>query len=226
MSLKMKTKSDLLRVQSVFESIQGESTTSGYVTTFIRLFGCNITCSFCDQPQRCGDFYEAYAGKLINDVKTLGNHYVCITGGEPLIQPSIYEVADELGRWGFKVSIETNGCVPLRESHINFKYVMDVKCPSSGMSDKNLFNNFQVLDEDDEVKFVIANWKDFEFAEKVLRKYYKGSAKPVITFSPVSDTNNNIVEGAKGLADWLISNEYLNRFVRLQVQLHKILNVM
>ena len=167
-------------------SIQGESTDSGLPCVFVRLFGCNVHCSYCDQPQKACNRKRVSVGNLVQMIKKYRIPYVCITGGEPLIQEEIYAVIYELVGEDYKVSIETNGCVPIEPCPYNrsYKYIMDVKCPSSGVSDKNILENLGNLMPHDEVKFVIADEQDYKFAKRILRSY-PTSAK--ILFSPMFD---------------------------------------
>ena len=147
--------------------------------------------------------------------------YVCITGGEPLIQEDIYSVVYELLSEGYKVSIETNGCVPIDYCNYerSYKYVMDVKCPSSGVSHKNILTNLGNLKSYDEVKFVIADENDYKYARRILRSY---PTPAKILFSPMCDTKGRPVIGQK-LVDWIIRDHLYS--ARVQVQIHKMLNV-
>ena len=147
--------------------------------------------------------------------------YVCITGGEPLIQDDVYPVIYELVDEGYKVSIETNGCVPIDPCSYNrsYKYVMDIKCPSSGVSDKNVLTNLGNLMPHDEVKFVIADEEDYKFAKRILRSY-PTSAK--ILFSPMFDDKGKPMIGQK-LIDWLLEDRFY--YARVQIQMHKCIGV-
>ena len=146
---------------------------------------------------------------------------MCITGGEPLIQKDVYPVVYELLSEGYKVSIETNGCVPIEPCSYkrSYKYVMDIKCPSSGVSSKNVLTNLAALMPHDEVKFVIADEKDYKFAKRILRSY-PTSAK--ILFSPMFDDNGKPVISQQ-LVDWIIRDKLY--YARVQIQMHKCLEV-
>ena len=202
-------------------SIQGESTDAGIPCVFVRLFGCNVKCKYCDQPQKACNSKRVSIGNLVDRVKKYRVPNVCITGGEPLIQSDIYPVIYELVGEGFNVSIETNGCVPIEPCHYrrSFKYVMDVKCPSSGVSEKNILSNLANLLPRDEVKFVIANREDYEYAKNIISNYYT-CAK--ILFSPMFDKKDSPMIG-KQLVDWILKDRLYN--VRVQVQIHKVLSV-
>ena len=211
----------MIYLDEVFVSIQGESTDAGLPCVFVRLFGCNVKCNYCDQPQEACNRKRVSVGNLIQMIKKHRVPYVCITGGEPLIQDDIYPVIYELVSEGYKVSIETNGCVPIDPCTYNrsFKYVMDVKCPSSGVSNKNVLSNLGNLLPQDEVKFVIADENDYKFAKRILRSY-PTSAK--ILFSPMFDDNGKPVISQK-LINWIIKDRLY--YVKVQIQMHKCLGV-
>ena len=205
----------------VFCSIQGESSDSGLPCIFIRLYGCPVGCSYCDQPQKPEQRKKISVENIIKQVnKFKGVKNVCITGGEPLIYQETIPIAWELMHLGYKVSIETSGCVPIEDLGYrrSYKYVMDIKCPSSGVSEKNLFENLLHLQSNDEVKFVIADREDYEYMKMVLKKY---PTQASILVSPMFDKNQKAVIG-KDLIEWILEDK-LN--VRVQIQLHKILGV-
>ena len=212
----------ILYLDEVFASIQGESTDSGLPCVFVRLYGCNVGCSFCDQPQKPSDRTRISIGNLIAKIQKYRINYVCITGGEPMLQwNALYPVILELVSMGYKVSIETSGCVPIEADPYNrsFKYVMDIKCPSSGVSHKNIFDNLMNLQTKDEVKFVISNREDYDFMKKVIRSY-PTSAK--ILVSPCFTADFKPLIGSE-LVDWLIRDGLYH--VRVQIQMHKCLGV-
>lgn len=205
----------------VFCSIQGESSDSGLPCIFIRFFGCPVGCKFCDQPQKAENKKSITIERLVGKLKKYkGVKHVCITGGEPLIQKGIIQLVQELLYEGYKVSIETSGCVPIPEVGYrrSFKYVMDIKCPCSGVSDKNLYDNLLKLQSNDEVKFVIATREDYDFMRKVLKKYPTMAS---ILVSPMFDETGHAVIG-KDLVKWMLEDRFN---ARVQVQLHKILEV-
>lgn len=211
----------MLYLDDIFVSIQGESTDAGLPCVFVRLFGCNVKCSYCDQPQKACNRKRVSVGNLINMIRRYKIPYVCITGGEPLIQEDVYPVIYELLNENYKVSIETNGCVPIEPSGYlrSYKYIMDVKCPSSGVSHKNVLSNLANLLAHDEVKFVIANEEDYKYAKRILRSY-PTIAK--VLFSPMFDKEGNPMIGQQ-LVDWLIKDKFY--YARVQIQMHKCLGV-
>ena len=214
----------VLNFHEVFLSIQGESAEAGLPCVFVRLYGCNVRCSYCDQPQYRGDRHKISVANLISKVIQYNCKNICITGGEPLIQTdAVYQLALELiSDYDCNVSIETNGCVAIPADlyyPTRLKFVMDIKCPSSGVSHKNVYENLMLLRSNDEVKFVISNRHDYDFMKKVL-KTYPTSAH--ILVSPMFK-NDGSMSISKDLVDWLLSDQMYG--VRVQVQLHKILEV-
>ena len=210
-----------LIVDDIFASIQGESTDSGLPCVFLRTFGCNVGCTFCDQDQSNSPKKRMSIGEVIQAIRHYHIDYVCITGGEPLLQwNSIYPIVLELVSLNCKVAIETSGCVPIDYDCYNrsYKYVMDIKCPSSGVSDKNVLENLMNLQPKDEVKYVISNREDYLYARKIM-KAYPTQAK--VLFSPCFDENFKPIIG-KELVDWILA-DHLN--VRVQVQVHKCIGV-
>lgn len=218
----------VLYYHEVFLSIQGESTGAGLPCVFIRLFGCNVHCSFCDQPQTSKDRHKISIWHLVQKAMSFGCKNICITGGEPLMQSNeVYQLALELvSDYGCKVAIETNGCIPIPDLFYpkDVKFVMDIKCPSSGVSDKNVFENLMMLRTNDEVKFVISNREDYEYMKKVLKTYPTAAkilVSPVFRYRLGEWFCPNI---GKELVNWLIEDKMYH--VRVQIQMHRILGVM
>ena len=212
----------MLYLDEVFLSLQGESTDTGLPCIFVRLYGCPIGCSYCDQPQTIKNKHKASIATVVNKVKRYKEiPRVCITGGEPLIyKDEVLSLVWELQYEGFTVSIETSGCLPIDKDvyRRSYKYIMDVKCPSSGVVHKNIYENLLKLNSRDEVVFVIADRKDYDFMKHTLKTYHTSAQ---ILLSPMFDKNNKNVIG-KELADWVLKDK-LN--CRIQIQLHKILGV-
>lgn len=214
----------MLYLDEIFVSIQGESSDSGVPCIFIRLFGCPVGCVYCDQPQDKKNRRRISLENLVNTI--LKKEYrwcknVCITGGEPLVQQDVMPLVYELLRLGYKVSIETSGCVPIEECDYSrsYKYVMDIKGPSSKVSHKNIYENLGKLHYNDEVKFVIGDRKDYDFMKEIIEKY---PTKASILVSPLFNADGKAVIGQE-LVEWLL-NDHLGN-VRVQIQLHKILEV-
>lgn len=206
----------MVAIDEIFVSIQGEGLDSGLPCVFVRFYGCNIGCSYCDTCNQVKT--RTSIGKIISKIHTFGVKRVCITGGEPLLQAGdMYAIVYELLADDYEVSIETSGCVPIEaENYVrSFRYIMDIKCPSSGVSDKNVYSNLAALTIKDEVKFVVSNKEDYEFSKKILKKY-PTCAK--ILYSPVWGCNVG-----KDLVTWLLADKMYN--ARVQTQLHKVLGV-
>lgn len=210
----------MLRIHEIFTSIQGEGYDTGIPCTFVRLFGCNVQCVYCDQPQHKDEMKRMSVETVLDEIRKRRVKNVCITGGEPLIQPEIFSLIYELVSLNYEVSIETNGTVKIEDDEKRkFKYVMDVKCPSSLVDSYNLYSNLGRLHRMDEVKFVIANENDYNFMKKTLLKY---PTKAKVLLSPMFDLENNKQTIGSDLVEWILRDRL---DVRIQIQLHKILFV-
>ncbi|MFY9551631.1 MAG: radical SAM protein [Thermoanaerobaculia bacterium] len=203
-----------LRVTEIFKSIQGESTWAGLPCAFVRLTGCTLRCVWCDTA------YAFHGGKDMTVEETtqaalaLGTGLVEITGGEPLEQDGVYPLIDRLLAAGRTVLIETGGHVPLDRLDPRAVKIVDVKAPGSGMVHANLPENLDRLEPHDEVKFVLADRRDFDWALGFVAQRDL-DRRHVVTFSPVWDTLP-----AEDLAAWVRDS---GRPIRLGLQLHKIL---
>ncbi len=206
-----------VRICEIFSSLNGEGKYTGHPTTFIRLSGCPFNCSYCDTLYAKNSGKKMSIDKIMTEVNKLGNKYVCITGGEPLVQNDTMSLVYELLSFSYIVSIETSGLVEIEEDGYarTFNYTMDIKCPSSGVSDSNVYANLSRLKSYDEVKFVIVDSQDLEFAKTVLKKY---PTKAQVIYSPV----NNNLDVAKMITESLINKGIQGK---LGLQLHKILNI-
>ena len=217
----------ILYYHEVFLSIQGESTGAGLPCVFIRLYGCNMTCTYCDQPQTKKDRHKISVEHLVQEAVKYGCKNVCITGGEPLIQwEAVYQLALELvSDYDCNVSIETNGCTKIPTDLYypsKLKFVMDIKCPTSGVSHRNIYENLMV--QRDEVKFVIGNRHDYDFMKQVLKTYptpAKILVSPVFYYCSQGEYFSPV---AKDLVQWLLDDGLFN--IRVQIQMHKCLGVM
>lgn len=205
-----------LRVHEITFSIQGESSRAGLPCVLVRLAGCNLRCNWCDTPHAqepdAGD--EMTQDEIFTKVKSFHCPRVELTGGEPLLQDEAAELLRALCEAGYETLLETNGSVDITHVDPRVRRIVDVKCPSSGHVEANVWNNLGVLSGRDEVKFVIANRKDYEFAKSVLDEHSLAKTCHVF-FSPVWETLP-----AATLAEWILF-DHLD--VRLGMQLHKIL---
>ncbi len=205
---------DTINVCEIFASIQGESTRAGWPCVFIRLAGCNLRCNWCDTTYAWETGEDMTIEDILAQTAEYGIPRVEVTGGEPLTQPKTFELLSQLIAAGNEVLLETNGSVDISAVDPKVVRIVDVKCPSSGVSDENLTANYENLTANDEVKFVIADRDDFDFAVAILTEHNL-IARCVVTFSPVSDR----LALAK-LAEWILAD---GLDVRLGLQLHKII---
>ncbi len=203
----------MLTVNEIFHSIQGESTRAGIPCVFVRLTACDLRCSWCDTP------YAFHEGRKmsVDDVVVAVEGYKCplveITGGEPLLQEGVYELMDRLLAGGHTVMLETGGHRPIDRVPVDVIKIVDVKCPGSGEADKNHWGNLDRLAPHDEVKFVVADRADYEFARDVVARRQLASRAAAILFSPVHGMLN-----PKLLSEWVLADRLP---VRVQLQLHK-----
>jgi len=205
---------DTIRVTEIFRSIQGESTRAGFPCAFIRLTGCSLRCVWCDSAYAFYGGQEMPVSEAVEKVLALGTELVEVTGGEPLEQEGVYPLMDRLIEAGKTVLLETGGHVPLDRVDPRVVKIVDVKAPGSGMRDANLPENLARLTPRDEVKFVLADRRDFDWALEFVRTRDLGSSN-VVTFSPVWEGLS-----ASDLAEWIRDS---GRPIRLGLQLHKIL---
>ena len=203
-----------LRISEIFYSLQGESTLVGLPTVFVRLTGCPLRCGYCDTTYAFKGGQWMQAEEILQQVKSLGADYVCVTGGEPLAQKDCLLLLQDLCEAGYVVSLETSGALDISQVDERVIRIVDVKTPASGEQDKNLIENFELLTDKDQVKFVICNREDYEWSRQMLQDY-RLTEKCEVLFSP-SEGEMKPTE----LADWILQDHVK---VRMQLQLHKIL---
>jgi 7-carboxy-7-deazaguanine synthase len=203
----------MLTINEIFYSIQGESTRAGQPCVFVRLTACDLRCSWCDTPYAFHEGSKRTLDEVVADVERYGCRLVEITGGEPLLQDDVYPLMRRLVDSGRTVLLETGGHRPIRAVPDEVIKIVDVKCPASGESDKNDWSNLDVLSPHDEVKFVIQDRRDFEFAVDVVRRHGLAGRCAAVLFSPV----HGVLE-PKTLSEWVLADGVP---ARLQVQLHK-----
>ncbi|MDP6436793.1 MAG: 7-carboxy-7-deazaguanine synthase QueE [Gammaproteobacteria bacterium] len=203
-----------LRVTEIFHSIQGESRPSGCPTVFVRLTGCPLRCGYCDTEYafQGGSWYTI--DRIVADVQVYATEYVCVTGGEPLAQENCRRLLTALCDAGFKVSLETSGVMDISGLDERVSVVMDLKTPRSGEQAHNLMDNIELLKSEDQLKFVICDRADYEWAKQVCDEHGLTDICSVL-FSPSQPQLD-----AKELAEWILADKLR---VRFQVQLHKYL---
>ena len=209
--------SDKLLISEIFYSFQGESTLMGQPTIFIRLGGCNLDCSICDTKYAQKPVKSLSTGEILKLIKPFKTPYICITGGEPLIQKkNLKTLINELLKMEKIVSIETNGSILVDKLPKAVKKVIDVKTPSTGEGKSFDLKNLKHITENDELKFVISNKKDFDFSIRFIKKHNIQKFNIPILFSP-----NLSVKGlANDLIKWILKSGLPIVF---QPQLHKLI---
>ena len=203
----------MLTINEIFHSVQGESTYAGRPCVFVRLTACDLRCSWCDTPYA---FYEGSKRSLddvIGEVDRYGCSLVEVTGGEPLLQEEVYPLMQRLLDSGKTVLLETGGHRSTERVPADVVTILDVKCPGSGEVAKNDWNNLERLRRQDEVKFVVKDRADYEFARDVIARHALVGRASAIHLSPVHG-----VLDPKTLSEWVLADKLP---VRVQLQLHK-----
>ena len=201
-----------LNITEIFYSLQGEAREVGIPTVFVRLTGCPLRCNYCDTAYAFKGNNPLSIEQILSEIAKYKTHYICVTGGEPMAQSNCLHLLDTLIEKGYKVSMETSGSIDISKVNKNVSVVMDLKTPSSTEQHQNRYENISLLENKDQLKFVIASRSDFEWWCSILEDHEILSD---VLFSPVYES----LRPAE-LADWILEKQ-LN--VRLQVQLHKIL---
>lgn len=203
-----------LRVTEIFFSLQGESRSVGFPTVFVRLTGCPLRCGYCDTEYAFSGGEWMSVDAILAGVASYGAHHVCVTGGEPLAQRECLSLLQRLADAGYEVSLETSGALDVAGVDPRVIKVMDLKTPGSGEAAKNRYENIEALTPQDQVKLVICNRDDYDWAHEVVRRYALEQRCEVL-FSPCYGT----LEGRQ-LAEWILQDRLP---VRFQLQLHKVL---
>lgn len=204
-----------VRITEIFYSLQGESSTAGLPTVFVRLTGCPLRCQYCDTEYA---FYGGERQQITDVLATVASHKavnVCVTGGEPLAQKSCIPLLAALCDEGYQVSLETAGALSVEFVDSRVMKVMDLKTPGSGEVDKNLYGNMAYLNSHDQVKFVICDRQDYEWARLKIDELKLTERVGDILFSPSTGQLN-----PTDLAEWILADHLP---VRFQLQLHKLL---
>ena len=205
-------RSDRLRITEIFLSIQGEAASVGWPTVFVRLTGCPLRCHWCDTAYAFQGGHWMSFDQIVTEVSRHGVRHVCVTGGEPLAQPNCRALLARLAEAGFDVSIETSGSLDLEGLDPRITVVMDVKAPGSGEEARNRLENLVHLRRRDQVKFVLADRADYDWARAFIERHDL-PARTEVLFSPVAGEL-----AARELADWIVADRLP---VRFQIQLHK-----
>ena len=203
-----------LKITEIFYSLQGEARGVGWPTVFVRLTGCPLRCQYCDTAYAFSGGHSMTLDAILQQVSDFEPRHVCVTGGEPLAQKSCKELLTKLCDAGYEVSLETSGAMDIAGIDSRVSRVVDIKTPGSGEHERNRLENLDLLSEHDQLKFVICNHSDYEWARGMLRQHQLQQRCEVL-FSP-SATELSATE----LADWILADRLA---VRFQLQLHKIL---
>lgn len=204
----------MLRITETFLSIQGESGTIGLPTVFVRLTGCPLRCEYCDTAYAFNGGKKMSVDSIVAAVRRFAVNRVTVTGGEPLAQPECLLLLRALCDQEFSVSIETSGALLIDEIDPRVTTIMDLKTPSSGEQHRNLYENLTYLDNEDEIKFVVSDRADYDWAKATISEYHLLECVHLL-MSP-----NHEVLHPRVLAEWILEDRLP---VRLQVQLHKYL---
>jgi 7-carboxy-7-deazaguanine synthase len=203
----------MLTINEIFYSIQGESTRAGRPCVFVRLSACDLRCSWCDTPYAFHEGTKRSVDEVVAEVERHGCPLVEITGGEPLLQEDVYPLMDRLLARGLTVMLETGGHRPVTRVPPAVVKIVDVKCPGSGEASKNDWGNLDRLSPHDELKFVVQDRADYEFARELIGRHALASRCAAILISPVHG-----VLDPKTLSDWMLADHLP---ARLQLQMHK-----
>lgn len=203
-----------LRITEIFHSLQGETSRVGLPTVFIRLTGCPLRCTYCDTAYAFTGGQNIGLTEILARVAEFAPQYVTVTGGEPLAQKNCLPLLRALCDAGYKVSLETGGALDIAAVDARVMRVVDIKTPASGEAARNRWENLGLLSPHDEVKFVLCDENDYQWARQIIQQYHLMD-KCVVLFSPAHGTLN-----ATQLADWILRDKLA---VRMQVQLHKLL---
>jgi 7-carboxy-7-deazaguanine synthase len=204
----------VLKINEIFKSIQGESSHTGLPCVFVRLTGCNLSCTWCDTDYAFNEGNDMTLEDIVAAVERCGISLVEITGGEPLMQKEVLPLMQTLLDKDYTVMLETAGSLPIDEVPDRVIKIMDLKCPGSGEVAKNNFDNLRHLTLKDEVKFVILDRRDYDWSKKTLNEY-SIHKKAQVLFSPVYEKLD-----LKDLVQWVLED---NLSVRIQTQLHKVI---
>ena len=203
----------MLTINEIFHSIQGESTHAGQLCVFVRLTACDLRCSWCDTAYAFHEGRKMSVDEVVTAVEAHGSRLVEITGGEPLLQEDVYPLMDRLLAAGRTVMLETGGHRPTSRVPAAVLKIVDIKCPGSGEAAKNDWSNLERLAPHDEIKFVVLDRADYDYARDVIVRYDLASRAAAVLMSPV----HGVLE-PRTLSEWMLADRLP---ARLQLQLHK-----
>lgn len=206
--------SERLRINEIFHSLQGEADAVGYPTVFVRLTGCPLRCQYCDTEYAFHEGHWLDLDAILDKVRSFNTQHVCVTGGEPLAQPNCRTLLARLCEDGFMVSLETSGAMDISGLDARVARVVDVKTPGSREAQRNRIDNFGLLTQHDQLKFVICSREDFDWSKAFIQEHAL-AGRCQILFSP---SYKQIAPAL--LADWILADRLP---VRFQLQLHKVL---
>ena len=204
-----------LRITEIFHSLQGETTTVGLPTVFVRLTGCPLRCGYCDTAYAFEGGEKMAIQDILDTVADYKTDYITVTGGEPLAQPQCIELLQQLCNLGYRVSLETSGAMPVKEVDPRVIKIVDLKTPGSGEVSRNLYENINYLQPEDEVKFVICNRQDYDWSCMQIDQLRLRDTGSEILFSPRQGELSPAL-----LAQWILEDKLR---VRMQLQTHKVI---
>ena len=204
-----------LRITEIFHSLQGETTTVGLPTVFVRLTGCPLRCGYCDTAYAFEGGEKMAIQDILDTVADYKTDYITVTGGEPLAQPQCLELLKQLCDLGYRVSLETSGAMPVKEVDPRVIKIVDLKTPGSGEVSRNLYENVNYLQPEDEVKFVICNRQDYDWSCMQIDQLRLRDTGSEILFSP---SQGELAPAL--LAQWILEDKLR---VRMQLQTHKVI---
>lgn len=201
-----------MKINEIYRSIQGESSYAGFPCVFVRLTYCNLRCSYCDTEYAFYDGKDYTVEQVLAEIMGYDCQLVEITGGEPLLQKDVYPLMDNLIDAGYKVLLETGGSIDIGQVNRNVVKIMDLKCPSSGECDRNLYTNIENLSSGDEIKFVIGNYGDYLWTREMLTKYRLPERFTVLLSTVFGQIQ------PRQVVEWMLKDDLK---VRFQLQMHK-----
>lgn len=210
----VRTRSNEIRINEIFFSLQGESSRVGLPTVFVRLTGCPLRCGYCDTAYAFHEGKTRTIDDVLAEVATHGAHYVCVTGGEPLAQKNCLTLLTRLCDAGYSVSLETSGALDVSVVDPRVSRIVDIKTPGSGEVEKNQWANLAQLRQSDELKFVLTSEDDYQWAKRVILDRRLDAVCPILLSPAFAELEYS------QLAEWVLRDKLK---VRMQVQLHKLI---